>query len=140
MTWFNIPSIFIKTRNHFISLEYICVFWYTSTLHLLPQIYSNFPLYKMKWIFFSNLLHMLYSNIICKNIVKLFQKFEVGYTQTCTSLESNTMWHLKGGHHRVFSPYMPKRQSPYNIQSILKGRCHYNINCLRLLNSYPLLI
>jgi hypothetical protein len=30
-------------------LEYICVFEYTTTLHLFPQIYSIFPLYKMKW-------------------------------------------------------------------------------------------
>ncbi len=36
-------------------------------------------------------------NIICKNIVKIFQKFEVGYTQTCTSLESNIMGHPKRG-------------------------------------------
>jgi hypothetical protein len=34
---------------------------------------------------------------MCKNIVKIFQKFEVGYIQTCTSLESNTMWHPKRG-------------------------------------------
>jgi hypothetical protein len=27
--------------------------------------------------------------------MKIFQKFEVGYTQTCTSLESSIMWHLK---------------------------------------------
>jgi hypothetical protein len=27
--------------------------------------------------------------------MKIFQKFEVGYTQTSTSLESSTMWHLK---------------------------------------------
>jgi len=26
-----------------------------------------------------------------KTIMKIFQKFEVGYTQTCTSLESNTI-------------------------------------------------
>ncbi len=50
------------------------------------------PLYQMKQNnFFSNLLLILYSNIICENLVKIFQKFEVGYTQTCTSLESNTM-------------------------------------------------
>jgi predicted phosphatase len=29
--------------------EYICVFEYISTLHSCPQIYSNLPLYKMKW-------------------------------------------------------------------------------------------
>jgi len=36
--------------------------------------------------------------------MKLFQKFEVGYIQTCTTLESNTMWHPKGGHRNVLSP------------------------------------
>ncbi len=29
----------------------------------------------------------LHSNIICKNIVKIFQKFKVGYTQTSTFLK-----------------------------------------------------
>jgi hypothetical protein len=29
----------------------------------------------------------------------------VGYIQTCTSLESSTMWHPKGDHHSVLSPY-----------------------------------
>jgi hypothetical protein len=86
-------------------LEYINVFEYTCTLHLFSQIYSNLPLYKMKWNnLFSNLLPRLYSNIIWKIIVKIFQKFEVGYIQTCTSLESNTMWHPKGGHWSVLSP------------------------------------
>ncbi len=63
-------------------MEYIGVFESTSTQHLFPQIYSTFPLYKMKWnSFFPNILPRLYSNIICKNIVKFFQKFEVGYIQ-----------------------------------------------------------
>ncbi len=48
----------------------------------------------------------LYSNIICKNIVKIFRKFEVGYTQTCTPLESSTMRDPKGGHRSVLSPNM----------------------------------
>ncbi len=93
MTWFNIPSTFTKTKNHLnCFLEYICVFEYIGTLHLFPQIYSNMPLYKMKWnSFFYNLLLMLYSKIIRKNIVKIFQNFVVGYTQTCTSLENNTI-------------------------------------------------
>ncbi len=82
-------------------MEYICVFKYISTLHLFPKIYSNLPLYKMKWNnLFCNLLPRLYSNIICKNIVRIFQKFEVGYTQTCTSLQSSTLSHPKGGHRR----------------------------------------
>jgi hypothetical protein len=37
-----------------------------------------------------------------KNILKIFQKFEVGYTQTCTFQESSTMWHPKGGHQIEF--------------------------------------
>jgi len=68
-----------KTFKFF--LEYIYVFEYIGKLYLFSQIYSNLPLYKMKWnSFFSNLLPRLYSNIICKNIVKIFQKFKVGYT------------------------------------------------------------
>jgi len=87
-------------------LEYICVFEYTCTLHLWKQIYFSCPLYKMKWnSFFSNLLPRLYFNIICKNIVKIFQKFEVGYTQTCMPLESSTAWPPKGGHRSVLHPF-----------------------------------
>ncbi len=29
----------------------------------------------------------------------------MGYAQTCTSVESNTMWHPKRGHHNVLSPH-----------------------------------
>jgi len=57
-------------------------------------------------IFIPILASKLYSNIICKNIVKIFQKFEVGYTQTCTPLESSTMWDPKGSHCSVLSPNM----------------------------------
>jgi len=78
-------------------LEYICVFEYISTLHSFSQIYFTLSLYKMKWdSLYSNLLPRLYSNIICKNIMNFFRKFEVGYIQTCTSLESSIMWHPKG--------------------------------------------
>ncbi len=60
------------------SLEYICVFEYIGTLHSSQQIYSNLPLYKMKWNnLFSNILPRLYPNIICKNIVKIFWKLKV---------------------------------------------------------------
>ncbi len=80
-------------------------FEYISTLHSFSQIYSNLPLYKMTWnSFFLNLLPRLYYNIIWKNIVKIFRKFEVGYIQTYTSLESGTMWHPKGGHCSVLLP------------------------------------
>jgi hypothetical protein len=93
-------------------LEYICVFEYINTQHLFPQIYSNLPFYKMKWnSFIFNIFLRLYFNILCKNIVKLFQKFEMGYIQTCTPLENNTMWHPKGSHHSVLLPY----QFPFGL-------------------------
>ncbi len=38
----------------------------------------------------------------------MFQKFEVGYIQTCTSLKSSTMWQPKGGHHNKLSPHTPR--------------------------------
>jgi len=85
-------------------LEYIYVFEYISTLHLFPQVYSSNTLYKMKWNnFLFNILPRLYSNIICKDIMKLFQKFDMGYIQACTPLESSIMWH-PNGHHNVLSP------------------------------------
>jgi hypothetical protein len=77
------PLTFTKTKSFKCFLEYIRVFEYISTLHLFPEIYSNFPFYKMKWnSFFFNILLKLRSNIICKYIAKLFQKCEVGFIQT----------------------------------------------------------
>jgi hypothetical protein len=98
---------FHKNEKSFkLFLEYICVFEYTCTLHLFPWIYSNLLFYKMKYIYFPNVLPKLYSNIIyAKIIVKFVQNFEVGYTQTCTPLKNSTMWHPKKGHHSVLSPF-----------------------------------
>ncbi len=103
MTWFNVPSTFINTINHlnyfwciFVLFEYIC------TLHLFPQIYYNFSWNEIY--FFSNTLPRLYFNIISKNIVKISWNFEVVYTQTCTSLENNTIWHPRRGHGSMLSP------------------------------------
>jgi hypothetical protein len=105
MTWFNIPLTFIKIKIYLFILEYICVFEYISTLHSFLQIYCNLTLYKMKWNnFWKNFLPKLYCNIICKNIVKISQKFEVKYTQTCTPLKRSIIWQPKGDHYNVFSP------------------------------------
>jgi hypothetical protein len=106
MTWFNIPSTFIKIKNHLnFFLEYICVFECISTLHLFPQICSNLPLYKMKWN--SSFFHILPIYVIFQHNMQkyceIFQKFEMGYIQACTPLESSIMWHPKGDHHNVFS-------------------------------------
>ncbi len=38
-----------KFKSFNLFLDYICVFEYTSELHLFSEIYSNLPLYKMKW-------------------------------------------------------------------------------------------
>jgi hypothetical protein len=82
------------------------IFEIHKPLHLFLQIYSNLSLYEMKWNnFFSNILFRLYIFKICKNIAKFFQKFEVKYIQTCTPFQSSTMWHSKGGHYNVFSPW-----------------------------------
>jgi len=127
MTWFNILSTFIKIKNYlnyFWSVFVFLIYRYTT---LFPQVYSNFPPYKMKWnSLFSNILSRLYSNIVCKNIVKFFQKFEVGCTQTCTPLKSSAMWHPKGGHCSVLSPCIPfkalecyyeKKSTPWHVIS-----------------------
>jgi hypothetical protein len=55
-------------------------------------------------------LPRLNSNIIRKNIVKIFQKFEVKYT----SLESGTMWHPKGDHYSVLSPIQELQTQEYS--------------------------
>ncbi len=83
----------------FLSIHVHCIFF--------SQIYSNLSFYDMKWnIFFFNILPRLYSNIICKNLVKIFENFEMGYTQTCTSLESSTMQHPKGVTILCFHPFV----------------------------------
>jgi hypothetical protein len=102
---FNIPSTFINIKNHLNYFWHIFVFLNTHVHYTCFHKYIPISHFIMEWNnLFSNLLPRLYSNIICKNIVKIFQKFEVGYIQTCTSLESSTMWHPKGGDHSVFSP------------------------------------
>jgi hypothetical protein len=95
-----------KNKNHLnFFWSILCFSIHRYITFIFTNIFQS-PTYKMKWnSFFSNILPRLYSNIICKNIVKIFQKFEMGYTQTCTSLESSTMWHPKGGHHIVFFPW-----------------------------------
>ncbi len=74
--------MFLNTKIHYIHFHK-----YTPISHFITWNKIVF--------FFSNFLPRLYFNIICKNIMKIFQKFEVGYTQTCTSLESSTMWHFR---------------------------------------------
>jgi hypothetical protein len=110
MTWFNIPSTFIKIKNHKKYFWSIFVFLNIHVHYIcFHKIYSNLSFYKMKWNnFFSNILIRLYFDIICKNIVKIVQKFEVGYSQTCTSLESSGMWHPKANHRNVLSPSISK--------------------------------
>jgi hypothetical protein len=128
MTWVNIPSTFIKIKNHlnyfwsifvFLSTQvhYICFHKYTPISHFI------------KWNKNNNLFLKLYSNIICKNIVKIFQKFEVGYIQTCTSLESSIMWHPDGGHYSVLSPHVFENDyklRSHNCNHILSFVCLYS--------------
>jgi hypothetical protein len=74
-------------------LEYICVFEYTNTLHLFPQIYSNFPLYKMKWnsSFFNILLLGYILTYYAKTLWNFFKSLKWDKFQTCILLESNIM-------------------------------------------------
>jgi len=107
MTWFNKPSTFIKIKNHLDCFYNTFVFFSTHLHYIYFHKYIQISHF-MKWnemnFFFPNIMLRLHYNIICKNLMKIFQKFEVGYIQTCTSLESNRMWHPKGGHHSVLSP------------------------------------
>jgi hypothetical protein len=100
----HIPSTFIKTKNHINCFWNIFMFLNTHVHYIHFHKYTPISHF-IKWneIVFI-LISKLYSNIICKNIMKIFQKFEARYIQTCTSLENNTMWHPKGGHHNVLSP------------------------------------
>jgi hypothetical protein len=126
----------IKIKNHLNYFLSIFVFLSTCTLHSFSQIYYNLSFYKMKLIFFSNLLPKLYFNIICKNIVNFFWKFEVGYIQTCTSLESNTMWHPKGGHRSVLSPLVTWFSLLNFIIGWLFDVCSYEFHCLFVMLSF----
>jgi hypothetical protein len=107
MTWFNISSTFIKMKFYFKKIWSIFVFLSTQVHYICFHKYIPFSHF-IKWneiVFFSIILPRLYSNIICRNIVKCFQNFKVWNIQTCTYLESNTMWHLKKGHQNVLSPF-----------------------------------
>jgi hypothetical protein len=87
-------------------LEYICVFEYMYIAFFSTNILQSLTLWnEMKYIYIY-ILPRLYSNIICKNVVKIFENFEMGYTQTCTSLESNIMQHPKGVIVVCFHPFV----------------------------------
>jgi len=115
MTSFSIYLIFIKIKNHKNYFWNIFVFFSTQVHYILFYKYTPISHF-IKWnvFFFPNILFKLYSNIIYKSIVIFFQKFEVGYTQTCTSIERNTMWQPKGGHCNVLSFWMSK-ETMFNI-------------------------
>jgi hypothetical protein len=104
MTWLYISSTFIKIKNLLNYFWSIFVFLNTHVHYI--HFHKCIPIsHFIKWNgFFSNLLPRLYANIICKNILKIFQKLEVGYIQTCTSLKSNIIWQPRRGHYNVFSP------------------------------------
>jgi hypothetical protein len=74
------------------------------------SIYHTFIASLLKKLVFWNekfqINHMVskHGSYYVKNILKIFQKLEVGYTQTCTSLKNSIIWHPKGGHCSVLSP------------------------------------
>ncbi len=92
MTWVNIPSTFIKSKNYLNYFWSIFVCEYIGRVHLFPQIYSNLQPYKMKRnSFFFNILPKLYSNIICKKNCDFFSKVWSGIHSNMHTPESNTM-------------------------------------------------
>jgi len=119
MAWFTILLTFIKIKNHLNHFGSTFVFFNTSILHSFPQIYSNLSLYKE--IVFSNILLRLYFNIICKNFVKIFQKFEAGYIQICTFLKHSTpKWVTIMCFHQV--PFFQNYSKGEMLACITKGR------------------
>jgi hypothetical protein len=104
--WHGSLYLQFSTKNH---LNYFWnIFMFLNTHVHCIRFHKYIPIsHFIKWNennFYSNFLPRSYLNIICKNIVKFFQKFEVWYTQTCTSLENSTMWHPKRSYYSVFSP------------------------------------
>jgi hypothetical protein len=108
---------FHKNQKSFqLFLEYICVFEYTSTLHLFPQIYSNLPLYKMKWNnSFFNILPLGYIlTFNAKILWNSFKSLKWDRFKHAHPLENNIMWHPKGGHYSVLSPYIISKNNCVN--------------------------
>jgi hypothetical protein len=73
MAWFNIPSTFICIKKIKKLRIYLC-FWILKYVTFFSQIYFNISFYKINWndfFYWKNL--RLYSNITCKNIVKIFK-------------------------------------------------------------------
>ncbi len=104
-------STFIKTKNHLNYFWNIFVFFNTDVHYICFHKYipiSHFT----KW---NEIVSFLISclNYILTKHAKIFQKFEVGYIQTCTSLESSTIWQSKAGHHSVLSPTSNKMENKH---------------------------
>jgi hypothetical protein len=63
---------------------------------------------------------IVFKKISCLGyIVKFFQKFEVGYTQTCTPFKSSTMWH----HRSVLSPFTELFQTFKDVAFNVNAQC-----------------
>jgi hypothetical protein len=103
MTWLNIPSTFVKIYSHLNCFWNIFVFLSTQVHYIHFHKYTPISQWSEIVSFMITCLGSI-SNIICKNIVKIFQKFEVRYTQTCTSLESSTYDTPKGVNVMCFHP------------------------------------
>jgi hypothetical protein len=95
---------FIETKNHLNNFWSILVFLSThyTRFHKYTPISHFIKWNEIKKILISCLGYILTQYV--ENILKIFQKFEVGYTQTCTSLESSAMWHPRGSIIVCFHP------------------------------------
>ncbi len=103
MTWFNVPSTFIKTKNHLNYFWNIFVFFSTKVHYIHFDKYTPISHF-IKWneiVSFLISRLRLYYNIIWKN--KLWKYFRSLRWDTF-KLESSTMWHPKGDHCSVLSP------------------------------------
>jgi hypothetical protein len=83
---FNMFSTFMHIKNYldFFGL-YFCFWVHMYITFVFTNTFQSLKFWNE--IIHYNILFKLYSNIICKNIVKIFQNFEMGYIQTCTFLK-----------------------------------------------------
>ncbi len=72
MTWFNIPSIFRKIKNHLIFFGiYLCFWIHMYTTFISTNIFQSLTL-QNEMDFLKNIFPKLYSNIVCNFFVKIF--------------------------------------------------------------------
>jgi hypothetical protein len=82
--------------------------YHTFIASLLKKLIFEMKIFKLiTW--YPNMLQIMWNDMV-QYTFNFYKDYEVGYIQTCTPLESNIMWHPKGGHYNI-TCFHPKQLS-----------------------------